>query len=129
LTRFSGLQAGRTGQSLNTWVCAAESQSCQTMASGKAMQMSTGNTYSEPARMGNPKTVMPEAKVAHAPGQTEQDSLIRIQELRRQIEEVRKSWPAHSVPAVMLQRLEDLEEQLEIELAKSKGASVCQSRP
>jgi hypothetical protein len=93
------------------------------------MQTSQRKNYLETVRIGNPKTGLPEGEKAHAPGQTGQDSLSRILELRRQIEEVRKSWPAHSVPAVMLQKLEDLEEQLEIELAKSEGASACQSRP
>jgi len=36
-----------------------------------------------------------------------------IRWLREQIAEIQKSWPAHSVPPGMLQRLEDLEEELE----------------
>ena len=36
-----------------------------------------------------------------------------ITKLEREIEERRKALPAHSVPAVMLIELEDLEEQLE----------------
>ena len=37
----------------------------------------------------------------------------RIAELEREIKEVEKSIPAHSVPASMLIRLEELEEELE----------------
>ncbi|MDH7472807.1 MAG: histidine kinase [Anaerolineae bacterium] len=38
----------------------------------------------------------------------------RAQELEREIEELKSRWPAHSVPPAMLQRLEELEEELEI---------------
>jgi len=41
----------------------------------------------------------------------------RIKELERQIAELKRQWPAHSVPPAMLQRLEDLEEELERERA------------
>lgn len=37
----------------------------------------------------------------------------QIVELQRQIVELKKSWPAHSVPPSLLQRLEELEEELE----------------
>ncbi|RPI86580.1 MAG: histidine kinase [Chloroflexi bacterium] len=46
---------------------------------------------------------------------------VRIQELQRQIDELKKSWPAHSVPAAMLQQLEELEEELEMERKKFGG--------
>jgi len=36
----------------------------------------------------------------------------RIQELHRQIDELKKNWPAHSIPAAMLQRLDELEGEL-----------------
>ncbi len=42
----------------------------------------------------------------------------RIQKLREQIADLKKRLPKHSIPASMLIQLEDLEEQLEIELAK-----------
>lgn len=42
----------------------------------------------------------------------------RIKELQRQIDELKRSWPAHSVPAAMLQQLEELEEELEMERKK-----------
>ncbi|MBC7248865.1 MAG: histidine kinase [Anaerolineae bacterium] len=38
----------------------------------------------------------------------------RVQELEREIEELKSRWPAHSVPPAMLQRLEELEEELEL---------------
>jgi hypothetical protein len=36
-----------------------------------------------------------------------------IEHLRQEIEEIQKSLPAHSVPASLLLRLEDLQERLE----------------
>jgi hypothetical protein len=36
----------------------------------------------------------------------------RIEELKREIEEIKKSLPKHSIPASMLIRLEELEEEL-----------------
>jgi hypothetical protein len=42
----------------------------------------------------------------------------RVRWLREQIAEMKKRWPPHSVPASMLQRLEDLEDELETELRK-----------
>jgi hypothetical protein len=33
--------------------------------------------------------------------------------LQRQIDELKRSWPAHSIPPAMLLRLEELEEELE----------------
>jgi hypothetical protein len=43
----------------------------------------------------------------------------RIKELESQIAELKGRWPAHSVPPMMLQQLEDLEEELEKELKKA----------
>lgn len=37
----------------------------------------------------------------------------RIEELERQIADLKRRWPAHSVPPAMLQQLDDLEEELE----------------
>lgn len=42
----------------------------------------------------------------------------RIDELKRQIEQLRKQFPAHMIPPVMMEKLDDLEEELEMELAK-----------
>ena len=39
----------------------------------------------------------------------------RIGELERQIAELKSRWPAHSVPPMMFQQLEELEEELERE--------------
>lgn len=36
----------------------------------------------------------------------------RIQELIKQIEELKKRWPAHSVPPAMMAQLDELEEEL-----------------
>jgi len=43
----------------------------------------------------------------------------RIEELKRQIEDLKKRLPAHSIPPAMMAELDDLEEQLEEELRKS----------
>lgn len=39
--------------------------------------------------------------------------LQRLEELEREIEEIKRSLPAHSIPTAMLLNLEDLEEELE----------------
>lgn len=46
----------------------------------------------------------------------------RIGELEREIEELESSLPAHSVPASMLIRLEDLQE--ELDTLKASAGSV-----
>lgn len=43
----------------------------------------------------------------------------RIEELRRQIAELERRWPAHSAPPSMLQQLDELEEELARELRKA----------
>jgi ATP phosphoribosyltransferase regulatory subunit HisZ len=43
----------------------------------------------------------------------------RIEELEKQIAELKRRWPAHSVPPPMLQQLDELEEELERELKKA----------
>lgn len=35
-----------------------------------------------------------------------------VQELEKQIAELKKRWPAHSVPPALMQELDELEEQL-----------------
>ncbi len=47
----------------------------------------------------------------------------RLEELEQQIEELKKSLPAHSIPAAMLLTLEDLEEELE-QLQKSISGEI-----
>ena len=42
----------------------------------------------------------------------------RIEELEEQIAALKRQWPAHSVPLSLLQRLDDLEEELELERKK-----------
>ncbi len=43
----------------------------------------------------------------------------RIRELREQIADLKKRWPAHSTPPALMQQLDDLEEALENELARA----------
>ena len=43
----------------------------------------------------------------------------RIEELKEQIAELLKRWPAHSVPPVMMELLDELEEELRREVARS----------
>ena len=52
-----------------------------------------------------------------------------IDDLKRQIEELKDKWPKHSVPPAMLQQLDDLEEQLEDELRKSREEKSAPSNP
>ena len=42
----------------------------------------------------------------------------KIEALEKEIALLKSQWPAHSVPAVMLERLDELEEALEQELQK-----------
>jgi len=42
----------------------------------------------------------------------------RVKELEEQIADLKKRWPAHSVPAVMMEQLDDLEEELRREKEK-----------
>ncbi len=48
----------------------------------------------------------------------------RICELQEQIADLKKRWPAHSPSPAMLQRLDELEEELENELKKNKVSSI-----
>jgi hypothetical protein len=43
----------------------------------------------------------------------------RIKELEKQIEDLKRRWPAHSVPPAMFEQLEELEE--ELRKAKEEG--------
>jgi len=43
----------------------------------------------------------------------------RIKQLEKQIAELKRRWPAHSVPPTMFQQLDDLEEELERELKRA----------
>ena len=51
----------------------------------------------------------------------------RIEELERQIAELKSRWPAHSVPPAMFQQLEELEEELEV-LKRSQEDGVSDRR-
>ena len=46
----------------------------------------------------------------------------KIEALKKEIETLKSQWPAHSVPAAMLQRLEEIEEELEKELQNNADA-------
>lgn len=50
----------------------------------------------------------------------------KIKELERQIEALQEQWPAHSVPPAMLERLDDLEE--ELAAAKAVAAALAAGR-
>jgi len=43
----------------------------------------------------------------------------RITILEKQIADLKKRWPAHSVPPVMMQQLDELEEELQQEINKT----------
>jgi len=42
----------------------------------------------------------------------------RIEGLRLEIEELKKRWPAHSIPPALMEQLDELESQLALELEK-----------
>ena len=44
----------------------------------------------------------------------------RIQTLQEKIDDLKKRWPAHSVPPALIQELDDLEEELENEIEQFK---------
>ena len=50
---------------------------------------------------------------------------IRIEALQKQIEDLKKRLPAHSIPPAMMAELDDLEEQLAAEIKKQHN----QNRP
>ena len=55
------------------------------------------------------------------------DDLLQINDLERKIREIRNALPAHSIPAAMLIKLEELEEQLlvlQVELDKNTDATA-----
>lgn len=45
----------------------------------------------------------------------------KIETLKKDIADLKNQWPAHSVPAAMLQTLDELEEELEQELQNAAG--------
>lgn len=47
-----------------------------------------------------------------------------IQDLEEKIADLKKRWPPHSVPAALLQELDDLEDELAEELDKVQGREV-----
>jgi hypothetical protein len=51
----------------------------------------------------------------------------RIEELKKQIADLKDRWPAHSVPPSMVQELDDLEEQLEEALQEEKRRKSADS--
>jgi len=46
----------------------------------------------------------------------------RVEDLKKQITDLKKRWPAHSVPPAMMEQLDDLEEALKIELERGSGS-------
>ena len=45
----------------------------------------------------------------------------RTKELEEQIADLKRQWPAHSVPPAMLQKLDELEDELELECKKMEN--------
>lgn len=45
-----------------------------------------------------------------------------LQELKAKIADLKKRWPAHSVPAALMQELDDLEEELADAMTQAKQA-------
>jgi tRNA-Thr(GGU) m(6)t(6)A37 methyltransferase TsaA len=46
----------------------------------------------------------------------------RAEELKKQIVDLKKRWPAHSIPATMMEQLDELEEELKMELERRSGS-------
>lgn len=45
-----------------------------------------------------------------------------VQELEVRIADLKKRWPAHSVPAALMQELDDLEQELAEAMTQARGA-------
>jgi tRNA-Thr(GGU) m(6)t(6)A37 methyltransferase TsaA len=52
----------------------------------------------------------------------------RVKELEKEIESLKARWPAHSVPAAMMVRLDALEEELALALKKLDGTETFEFR-
>ncbi len=50
----------------------------------------------------------------------------RIKELEKRIEDLKRRWPAHSVPPALLQQLDELEEALEEERRRARQADEAE---
>jgi len=48
----------------------------------------------------------------------------RVEELEKQIAELKKNWPAHSVPPALMEQLDELEDELNKELAKGEQTEI-----
>ena len=51
----------------------------------------------------------------------------KIKELERQLEDLKKRLPAHSIPPAMMAELDDLEEQLAFEIKNARQATQTDS--
>jgi ATP phosphoribosyltransferase regulatory subunit HisZ len=45
----------------------------------------------------------------------------KVEEIRRQITDLEKRWPAHSTPPALMQQLDELEAELEKALSRNEG--------
>jgi len=45
----------------------------------------------------------------------------KVEEIKRQIADLEKRWPAHSTPPVLMQQLDELEAELEKALSRNEG--------
>ena len=52
----------------------------------------------------------------------------RIEELKKQISDLKSQWPKHTVPPGMIQQLDELEEALERELKKETQPSEAKDQ-
>jgi hypothetical protein len=53
----------------------------------------------------------------------------KVKELQRQIEELKQRWPAHSIPPAMLQRLDELDAELEDVLSSTEEGDDYHGEP
>jgi len=45
----------------------------------------------------------------------------KVEEIKRQIADLEKRWPAHSTPPALMQQLDELEAELEKALSRNEG--------
>ena len=53
----------------------------------------------------------------------------KIKALKNEIESLKSQWPAHSVPPMMLKRLDELEEELEKAMSRKEDMDKNHSEP
>ena len=53
----------------------------------------------------------------------------KVEEIKRQIADLEKRWPAHSTPPALMQQLDELEEELEKAMSRIEDMDKNHSEP